>query len=396
MQTVKIKNKYVSKYRGGYPHLFKEAIIDPTALEQEGTVIDLIEQGGKFLARGYYGRQNKGYGWVLTQNKSETIDQLFFSNKIATAVTKRDTFFSDDQTNAFRLFNGEGDGIGGLTIDYYAGFLLITWYSQGIYQFKSYVLEALEQSLTYQGIYQKKRFDTGGKYIDDDDFVKGKRAEWPLLIKENGINYAVHLNEGPMTGIFLDQREVRKAIKGHVAKDKTVLNTFSYTGAFSVSAALGGAIKTTSVDLANRSLAKTIEQFTVNHLDHNKHEIKVMDVFRYFNYAKKHQLNFDLVILDPPSFARSKKHTFSVAKDYVKLLEEAIAITSDGGMIIASTNYSGIQLKKFKQFIEQAFTNLNEKYQIKETFRLPFDFQTDKQFPEGNYLKVIFIEKVRG
>ncbi|MCY8252114.1 class I SAM-dependent methyltransferase, partial [Bacillus inaquosorum] len=162
----------------------------------------------------------------------------------------------------------------------------------------------------------------------------------PIIILENGIQYAVDLNEGAMTGIFLDQRHVRKVIRDRYAKGKTVLNTFSYTGAFSVAAALGGAEKTTSVDVANRSLAKTIEQFSVNKLDYEAHDIKVMDVFNYFSYAAKKDLRFDLIILDPPSFARTKKRTFSAAKDYKNLLKETIAITADKGIIVASTNSS--------------------------------------------------------
>ena len=114
-----------------------------------------------------------------------------------------------------------------------------------------------------------------------------------------------------MFGVFLDQRNVRKVIRDKYAEGKSVLNTFSYTGAFSIAAALGGASKTTSVDLANRSKSKTIEQFSVNGIDYDAHDIIVEDVFNYFKYAVRKQLSFDMVILDPPSFARSKKHTFS-------------------------------------------------------------------------------------
>src|SRR5690606_4074628 len=162
------------------------------------------------------------------------------------------------------LFNGEGDGIGGVIIDYYDGFFLVSWYSEGIYTFKEPLVAALQNIAEFKGIYEKKRFDTKGQYIEDDDFVTGERGEFPLIVKENGVNFAVYLNDGAMTGIFLDQRDVRRTIKEKYAAGKTVLNTFSYTGAFSVAAAIGGAAKTTSVDLAKRSSAKTIEQFSVN------------------------------------------------------------------------------------------------------------------------------------
>ncbi|PNB55801.1 RlmI/RlmK family 23S rRNA methyltransferase, partial [Pseudomonas sp. GW456-E7] len=130
--------------------------------------------------------------------------------------------FAAQDTTAFRLFNGEGDGVGGVTIDYYGGYLLIQWYSKGIYTFKDMLISALDElDLDYKAIYEKKRFDTAGQYVEDDDFVKGKRGEFPIIVQENGIQYAVDLNEGAMTGIFLDQRHVRKAIRDRYAKGKT-------------------------------------------------------------------------------------------------------------------------------------------------------------------------------
>ncbi|WP_226037560.1 class I SAM-dependent rRNA methyltransferase [Aquibacillus saliphilus] len=398
MQNVvrlKIKDKFANKFKSGFPHIFKEAILNSEALTEEGTIVDLVDEKNNFLGRGYYGRQNKGFGWVLTQKEHQSFDQQFFDNKLSTALDQRGLFYQDKSTTAFRVFNGEGDGIGGLTIEYYDGYYVLNWYSQGIYQFKEFVIQALKNLIEFKGIYQKKRFDTGGKYIEDDDFVAGERGEFPITVKENGVNVAVYLNEGPMTGIFLDQRQVRKIIRDKYSQGKTVLNTFSYTGAFSVFAALGGAKKTTSVDLANRSLPKTIEQFQVNNIDDKQQEIRVMDVFNYFKYAVKNKLSFDMVILDPPSFARSKKHTFSAAKDYVSLLKETIAITDDQGLIVASTNASSFGMDKFKGFIDKAFKATNKKYKIIETFTLPDDFKTIKQYKEGDYLKVVFIRKIK-
>ncbi|OHX48574.1 50S rRNA methyltransferase, partial [Planococcus salinarum] len=284
------------------------------------------------------------------------------------------------------------DGFGGVIIDYYDEYFLVSWYSEGVYSFKEQLVAALHNVADFKGIYEKKRFDTKGQYIEDDDFVAGERGEFPLIVKENGVNFAIYLNDGAMTGIFLDQREVRQAIKEKYAEGKTVLNTFSYTGAFSVAAAIGGAAKTTSVDLAKRSNAKTIEQFSVNGIDYESQDILVMDVFNYFKYAKRKELKFDIVILDPPSFARSKKYTFSTSKDYTNLMKEAIAITEDRGVIVASTNSASFGMKKFKGFIGRAFKDLGRKYTIVEEYSLPPDFRVDPKFSEGNYLKVLFVK----
>lgn len=394
MKLLTLKKAHAAKIKKGYPLIEKEALAGSAGHMKEGDLVDIVSESGEFLARGYYGLQNKGVGWTLTRNKHEQIDQTFFLTKLTKAAQVRAKLFEAQDTTAFRLFNGEGDGVGGVTIDYYDGYLLVQWYSKGIYTFKDMLISALdEMDLDYKAIYEKKRFDTAGQYVEDDDFVKGKRGEFPIIIQENGIQYAVDLNEGAMTGIFLDQRHVRKAIRDRYAKGKTVLNTFSYTGAFSVVAALGGAEKTTSVDVANRSLAKTIEQFSVNKLDYEAHDIKVMDVFNYFSYAAKKDLRFDLIILDPPSFARTKKRTFSAAKDYKNLLKETIAITADKGVIVASTNSSAFGMKKFKGFIDAAFKETNERYTIIEEFTLPEDFKTISAFPEGNYLKVVLLQK---
>lgn len=391
---LKVKSKFVKNIQAGYPLVTEDTLFQIPTEVKEGTIIELIDEKNRFLAKGYYGKQNKGRGWILTRNEQEVIDQVFFEKKIKKALESRKGLFDDLDTTAFRIFNGEGDGIGGLTIDYFAGYYLVTSYSEGIYYFKNEVIQSLLNVADVKGIYEKKRFDVKGKYIEDDDFSAGERAAFPLIVKENGINFAVYLNDGAMVGVFLDQRNIRKSIRDNYAKGRTVLNTFSYTGAFSVAAALGGASKTTSVDLANRSKSKTIEQFSVNGIDYEAHDIVVEDVFNYFKYAVRKQLMFDMVILDPPSFARSKKHTFSAAKDYPSLLEQAIQITEKNGIIVASTNCSTFSMDRFKGFIEKAFKQTGGKYKILEEYSLPEDFKTIKEFKEGNYLKVAIIKKL--
>jgi len=393
--NLQVKSQYLEQYKDGYPLITQESIENLENIE-EGTILNLLDSHKKIIAKGYFGKQNKGFGWVLSNKKDENFDKEFFVNKIKSAIEYRKDFFNDIQTTAFRVFNGTGDGVGGLTIDYFDGYYLLTWYSLGIYTFKDEIIEALKQSVEYKGIYQKRRFASNGQYLDSHkDFVSGEVASEPFIVKENGVNFAIYLDDGPMVGIFLDQKEVRKTIRDKYAKGKTVLNTFSYTGAFSVYASLGGASKTTSVDLANRSLPKTKEQFVVNGINPDNENIIVKDVFEYFKQAVKQKLLFDMVVVDPPSFARSKKHTFSVSKDYVKLLKEIIQITNKGGIIVASTNYANFNLSKFRDFIDKAFRESKSQYKIEQTFSLPKDFRVSDKFREDNYLKVVFIRKIK-
>ncbi|OXS74686.1 class I SAM-dependent rRNA methyltransferase [Domibacillus enclensis] len=392
MINIKVNKKAAEKLRGGYPLIERDAVQNPKALKEEGTILRLLDDKKNYIGTGYYGVQNKGVGWIISQEPEEYIDTAFFAKKIEAAAQKRKELMADPDTTAFRFFNGEGDGLGGLIIDYYDGFYVIHWYSEGIYSFQKEILAAMRDTLSFKGIYEKKRFDQKGQYIEDDDFVEGERGDFPMLVKENGVNFAVDLNDGAMTGVFLDQREVRKAIRERYSRNAEMLNMFSYTGAFSVCAALGGALKTTSVDVANRSKPKTIQQFEANGLDPSAHEMIVEDVFHYFKYAARKERTFDLVVVDPPSFAKTKKRTFSAAKDYTKLLKETIDLTKNGGVIVASTNSSAVSVKSFKQFIKTACKEKGVGYDILEHYSLPEDFRTLEAFPEGNYLKVFFVK----
>jgi 23S rRNA (cytosine1962-C5)-methyltransferase len=391
--TLKANPKYIKQFKKGFPLLNKDNVNEIQNRLDEGTIINLVDDKNLFIAKGYYGKQNKGIGWLVSWKEHEQIDVEFFHRKLEYAVNQRLHFLYDEGTTAFRVFNGEGDGFGGITLDYFDGYYLIQWYSEGAYSFKKDIVAAIKKLPDYKGLYQKKRFSVEGKYLEEDDFVDGEQPSFPLLVKENGVNFAIYLNDGAMVGVFLDQREVRKLIRDKYSEGRRVLNTFSYTGAFSVFAALGGASETTSVDLANRSLSKTIEQFSINGIDYEAQNIIVEDVFKYFKYAVKKEHRFDMVILDPPSFARSKKHTFSASRDYKDLLKEAIAITEDDGIIVASTNCSTFNMKKFKGFIESAFKETSESYKLLEEFTLPEDFKTINQYKQGDYLKVVFIQK---
>lgn len=387
---VQIKKKAGNRIKKGYPLIQKEDLAQNCGETTEW--IELVDQQGNFLAKGYLGKQNKGIGWVLSR-KNEPFDQSFFERKFLESKEKRASFLLDEQTNAFRLFNGEGDGIGGLIIDYYDRFAVFSWYNETLYTYRQSIVAAFQQVYPeIQGAYEKIRFENNE--LPESSFIFGKEAPEPLVIKENGVRYATYLNEGLMTGIFLDQKEVRGALIDGLALGKTVLNMFSYTGAFSVAAAMGGALETTSVDLAKRSLKKTQEQFEVNGLDVAAQKIIVMDVFEYFKYAKRKKMTYDLIVLDPPSFARNKKKVFRVAKNYGELVKDSLDILTNNGQLIASTNAANVSTEQFREMIEEEFISANVKFEQIGHYHLPQDFQTIDAFPEGDYLKV-FIYQIR-
>lgn len=385
---LQVTKKAEHKFKKGYPLIQKEDLQQvPAPLPTDW--LTLIDSKGQHLAEGYLGEQNKGIGWLLSWHGP--INQSFFQQLFEISREKRTSFEKDSLTNAYRLFNGEGDGIGGLIIDRYADYAVFSWYNETLYQKKAELLTAFRTVYPdIIGAYEKIRFST--KNLPESQFLYGEQAPEPLLVTENGVQFATYLNEGLMTGIFLDQKEVRGRLVDGFAVGKTVLNMFSYTGAFSVAAAMGGAVATTSVDLAKRSLPKTTEQFEVNHLNLAAQKIIVMDVFDYFKYASRKGLSYDVIILDPPSFARNKKKVFSVAKNYGELVKDSIDILTDKGTLIASTNAANLSLAKYQKMVITALQEKNVRYKITDTYQLPADFQVNPNFPEGNYLKVLFIE----
>ncbi|EGO2727747.1 class I SAM-dependent rRNA methyltransferase [Enterococcus faecalis] len=385
---LQVTKKAEHKFKKGYPLIQKEDLQQvPAPLPTDW--LTLIDSKGQRLAEGYLGEQNKGIGWLLSWHGP--INQSFFQQLFEISREKRTSFKKDSLTTAYRLFNGEGDGIGGLIIDRYADYAVFSWYNETLYQKKAELLTAFRTVYPdIIGAYEKIRFST--KNLPESQFLYGEQAPEPLLVTENGVQFATYLNEGLMTGIFLDQKEVRGRLVDGFAVGKTVLNMFSYTGAFSVAAAMGGAVATTSVDLAKRSLPKTTEQFEVNHLNLAAQKIIVMDVFDYFKYASRKGLSYDMIILDPPSFARNKKKVFSVAKNYGELVKDSIDILTDKGTLIASTNAANLSLAKYQKMVITALQEKNVRYKITDTYQLPADFQVNPNFPEGNYLKVLFIE----
>ncbi|GFH43074.1 SAM-dependent methyltransferase [Lactococcus hodotermopsidis] len=333
-----------------------------------------------FLTNAYFSRQNKGVGWTI-----ETTD---FVQLFKTAKAKRQNYFNDELTTAFRIFNQDGDGFGGMTVDIYGNFALFSWYNSFIYSLKADILNAFRQVFPeILGGYEKVRFESK---LPISSHIFGETSPDKLTILENGVKYQVFLNDGLMTGIFLDQHEVRGALLDELAVGKDVLNLFSYTAAFSVAAAMGGAVSTVSVDLAKRSRELSEAHFKANGLALENHKFHVMDVFEYFKYAARKNLTFDLIVIDPPSFARNKKMTFSVAKNYHQLIADSLPILNKYGKIIASTNHAGLTREAFLTELSKGFGT--QKFDIIKEFSLPADFVTNPCDPHSDYLKVFVLE----
>ena len=356
-------------------------------LDLDNQLVALYNHSRQFLGTAYLSRQNKGIGWFLGNGKVDLIES-YFESLFSKAKQKRQHFENSDLTTAYRLFNQDGDNFGGVTIDRYADFVVFSWYNTFVYQYRDIIVKAFQKVYpAVKGGYEKIRF----KGLDyESAHIYGQEAPETFTILENGVKYSVFMNDGLMTGIFLDQHEVRDALINELGLGKRVLNMFSYTAAFSVAAAMGGAIETTSVDLAKRSRELSQAHFEANGLNVTNHHFVVMDVFEYFKYAKRKNLTFDLIVIDPPSFARNKKQTFSVAKDYHHLISQALEVLSDDGTIIASTNAANLTVAQFKKQLEKGFASVKHVYIRLQ--QLPSDFTVNKADMSSNYLKVFTIK----
>lgn len=384
MKKLTVSRQVATKIKQGQSLLEKQDFDSLPALDQ---AVQLLSGDGQSLGVGYLSEQNKGIGWFISQELVD-FDQAFFQERFIKAKQYRRSYYADATTTAFRLFNQEGDGFGGFTIDLYGEFVVFSWYNPFVFQIKETILTAFQEVFPeVRGGYEKIRF----KGLDyESAHLYGEEAPQEFLILENGVSYQVFLNDGLMTGIFLDQHEVRGSLVEGLAAGKSLLNMFSYTAAFSVAAAMGGAVETTSVDLAKRSRELSEAHFVANGLALDAHRFVVMDVFDYYKYAKRHDLSYDVIVLDPPSFARNKKRTFSVAKDYHRLVSEALEILNPGGTLILSTNAANVTKEKFKKQIEKGFQGRKHRYLAE--YGLPRDFRWNKKEESSNYLKVFTIK----
>ena len=381
MNRIRVSKRVEKKLAKGLVLLEASDLADIQLKDKE---VEVHSQDGNFLGTAYLSQQNKGLGWFVSTDKV-AFNQAFFETLFRKAKEKRKAYYQDDLTTAFRLFNQEGDGFGGLTVDLYGDYAVFSWYNSYVYQIRKAISEAFRQVFPeVLGTYEKIRF----KGLDyESAHVYGQEAPDFFTVLENGVLYQVFMNDGLMTGIFLDQHEVRGSLVDGLAMGKSLLNMFSYTAAFSVAAAMGGASQTTSVDLAKRSRELSQAHFQANGISTEAHRFIVMDVFEYFKYAKRKGLTYDVIVLDPPSFARNKKQTFSVAKDYHKLISQSLEILNPEGIIIASTNAANVSRQKFTEQIDKGFAGRS--YQILNKYGLPADFAYNKKDESSNYLKVI-------
>ena len=375
-----------------HPWLFSGAIAKVDGKTNDGDIVEIYSAAGEYLATGHY---NKGTITVRVFSfEQREIGYEFWKEKLQSAydLRKNLNFISNRETNVYRLIHAEGDGLPGLIIDYYNGVAVMQSYTLGMHAIKRYVVEALKEIYETELITVfDKSTETMRKQSElelENRYLYGKEYS-NHSVTENGNIFIVNFESGQKTGFFIDQRENRKLLSGY-SVGKSVLNTFCYTGGFSVYALNAGAKMVHSVD----SSASAIEMTDKNISFCKNPERHVSFTENVFDFIKKSDQMYDIIILDPPAFAKHKSSVKQASIAYRNLNAEAIKKMNKAGLIFTFSCSQVIDKILFRKiiFAGAAMTGRNVRvlYQLSQ----PADHPVSIYHPEGEYLKglVLYVE----
>ena len=309
------------------------------------------------------------------------------------AGKRRSDLQSDPSITAYRLFHGASDGVPGLYIDRYGPGCTLIRYADLAGELPDpallgkLVLDAFEilgVNSVYDKPFVRDRSAVGGRedaVLTDPSPIAGAPLGDSILVREPAGQFEVHLHDGFSTGLFLDGRDTRRRVR-ELAAGGRVLNAFAYTCGFSVAAAIGQAAQTVSVDISAKALEWGRRNFEINHLPLDDHQFIRSEQFEYFNRARRQGRTFDLIVLDPPSFARTKrpKTLFSVVTDLQRLVTEALTVLAPGGSVLLSTNNRTRTVSWLSGQIAEAAAAAKRRFRVVDTPPLPLDFAADRDY----------------
>ena len=370
-----------------HPWVFSGAIADETTELQDGDLVCLTTKKQQVLGIGHF--QHATIAVRMLSFDYETIDQAFYERRLQNAfeLRKRIGLLRADN-NIFRLCHGEGDQLPGLIIDYYAGVAVIQCHSIGMYKQVELIAAALVQVLgkDLKAIYSKSS-DTLPKRQEVQDAYLYGAVEVPHLALENGVKYHIDWINGQKTGFFIDQRENR-ALLGKYAQGKKVLNTFCYSGGFSLQALNNNAELVHSLDSSKKAIALTDDNVALNGFE-NKHASIVDDAM---DYMKDLPEDYDIIVLDPPAFAKHRDKRHQAIQGYKRLNAHAIRQIKPGGFIFTFSCSQVVDTQLFTNTVIAAAIEAGRSCRILEQLHQPADHPIQAFHPEGAYLKGLVIQ----
>lgn len=359
----------------------------------EGAVVDVFGKSGDFLARGHF--QIGSIAVRVLSFRQEEIDAAWWRDRIAAAYALRRTLGLTDsgETTCYRLMHGEGDSLPGLVVDVYGTTAVVQCHSVGMYRSRLQIADALLACFGSRitAVYDKssQTVPFNARLGAVDGYLRGA-ASVPLTVRENGLRFLVNWEAGQKTGFFLDQRENRELVRRYAA-GRTVLNTFCYTGGFSVYALAGGAVEVCSVDSSERAVALADENVRLNFGPEAKHTSLAADAVEHLRDIGD---RYDLIILDPPAFAKHHKVLGNAMQGYRRLNARAIAQIRPGGILFTFSCSQAVSKELFRTTVFSAAAQAGRRVRILHQLTQPADHPINIYHPEGEYLKglVLYVE----
>lgn len=360
-----------------------------------GAIVDVCDSQGHFLARGYYNEVSQIRVRVLTWDEKEKIDALFWEKRILRAKTLRETVVDKKSTNAFRLVAAEADGLPGLIVDIYNDWLVVQSSTAGIDANLETIFSVLKKIYPKHNILERSD-DTVRKLegikIPSPRLVgrgpgRGDEKIDLVEIKENGLTFLVDILHGHKTGFYLDQRENRQELM-RWAKERSVLNCFGYTGAFTIAAAFAGAKEVTTIDSSQPALDMLLKNLALNKLARPEFsQVITANVFEQLRAYNKEGRHFDLIVLDPPKLAHNSGQVDKAARAYKDLNRLAFGLLNDGGILMTFSCSGLISADLFQKIIFSASVEANVTAHILKHLSQSPDHPILLTFPESEYLK---------
>jgi 23S rRNA (cytosine1962-C5)-methyltransferase len=396
--SLELRKDLARHLRAGHPWVFRKAIERAPKRLEAGAIVDVVE-GGRFVARGYHDPHSAISIRILTRDPAEQIDGAFWRRRIARCLALRRELVSG--TTGWRMVHGESDGLPGVVADRYDRFAVLKLYSAGLTPHREAIVSALvAEAEGLVGIWGR---DEVSRDDEDDGEEKGQgKLLWGqapperIAIDEHGMKMLVDVRLGQKTGTFLDQRENRRMVRELAAGRRQMLNCFSYTGGFSVAAALGGGsqARVVSVDVDKDALELAQENFRVNGLDPAGHGFAAEDVFEHLAQAKREGRRYDLVVCDPPAFAKSQRVVEQALAGYASLNRAALNVLAPGGILVTASCSARVSAEQFFDAVKEAAFKVRVELQLVEERHQPPDHPVSPQFKEGRYLKCLVYRRV--
>ncbi|MCP1106607.1 23S rRNA (cytosine(1962)-C(5))-methyltransferase RlmI [Serratia nevei] len=371
-----------------HPWVFSGAVHRVEGKALCGETIDILDSQGKWLARGAYSPESQIRARVWTFQQDEEINIDFFIRRLQQAQSWRDWVAQRDGLDGYRLIAGESDGLPGITIDRFQNFLVLQLLSAGAEYQRPALLSALQHCYPGCSIYD--RSDVAVRKKEGLPLAQGPvLGDLPpalLPITEHGMKLLVDIQQGHKTGFYLDQRDSRLAARNYSA-GRRVLNCFSYTGAFAVSALMGGCAQVISVDTSQAALDIAKQNVELNKLDLNKAEFVRDDVFQLLRNYRTQGEKFDLIIMDPPKFVENKNQLASACRGYKDINMLALQLLNPGGILLSFSCSGLMPTDLFQKILADAAVDAGRDVQFIEQFRQAADHPVIATYPEGLYLK---------